>query len=793
VQQGFVRAGFAFEGRDTSIEFEPSVREVVMNTAFTQVVPKVGLPFNVSGGVFNFKNVTIPQGVLVRGQGPNPMVWLCTGDFRVAGELSVRGGNGQRVDTLNSANYAKAGGIGVCGGGNGGDGTPAALTRDQRGANGNGPLQNPGRGGGGGRLACTSGCYTSGGYNGDGGGSGGGGGSLATQGDPWYRQPQGTGTGFQQRAGIGGAGCSGGSGTRTQQLPGGEAGPLPFTDNRQDNNFWGAGINYNGNLRVTGELEVPMGGGGGGGGGDTSPGFNCTATGNSPPNDFSGGGGGGGGGVLIVKALGEIEIMSTGRITANGGHGGGGEQVGASGEAGGGGGGSGGMIILMSAKKIILHAHGSAALNRYRYSENEYDFALSADGGVCTTGTFGSTVVMDKYPASGTALMAGSNYDSNPLGGFGGMGIVQLMTPPGENQLDGTNTRLDDNIEVRRTLTNGQSVLLTGSSTPSKTAMLAWRGFPNASGTFVDDQNVATNIGLDEGDIRPAPILMPVPFNAKSRLRSKWLDTGVSERRGIPAADGLPRGLALQNGAQVGPAYEFAGLNLAAALPGYLAFERVSPTAVSLQSPLRTGRMAIESLVAGASYQNQPAYRLRLAAPEIAETDDRFVQHEAELRNAGNSVVRSYRILSHTNQELLLAPDTDTLPTDAVTVQIRAKFFKVITGGSEGLGTTYPFQQSASVTIPVPNSNLRIGFAFHQDPQGAATGRYPADPLAFEYDLDSTAFQTYLSDPLKGPPRYVQWDITFDMAYSYEGSVPPTLGPSTPRPELHWLRLPFRF
>jgi hypothetical protein len=31
------------------------------------------------------------------------------------------------------------------------------------------------------------------------------------------------------------------------------------------------------------------------------------------------------------------------------------------------------------------------------------------------------------------------------------------------------------------------------------------------------------------------------------------------------------------------------------------------------------------------------------------------------------------------------------------------------------------------------------------------------------------------------------------MAYSYEGSVPPTLGPSTPRPELHWLRLPFRF
>jgi len=109
VGAGYVRAGFAFEGNPTSLEYEPTANEVVLNTSFTQVVPKQGLPFTVSGGVFNFRNVTIPQGVTVRGTGPNPMVWLCSGKFTVAGTLTVRGGNGARVDTLNSANFAKAG------------------------------------------------------------------------------------------------------------------------------------------------------------------------------------------------------------------------------------------------------------------------------------------------------------------------------------------------------------------------------------------------------------------------------------------------------------------------------------------------------------------------------------------------------------------------------------------------------------------------------------------------------------------------------------------------------------
>jgi hypothetical protein len=121
---------------------------------------------------------------------------------------------------------------------------------------------------------------------------------------------------FQQRMGYGGAGCSG---ARTTFLPGGEVAPRVFTDSRNDNDFWGSAVRLGNNLRITGELDTPVGGGGGGGGGDMSPSANCTLTGGDPGGDRSGGGGGGGGGVLIIKALGSINVTATGRLVADGG------------------------------------------------------------------------------------------------------------------------------------------------------------------------------------------------------------------------------------------------------------------------------------------------------------------------------------------------------------------------------------------------------------------------------------------------------------------------------------------
>jgi len=787
VHQGYVRAGFAFEGNPTSLEYEPLTAEVVLNTAFTQITPKVGLPFTVSGGVFHFRNVRIPAGVHVQGTGPNPMVWLCSGDFTVEGTLSVRGGKGARTESVGAANIAKAGGIGVCGGGNGGEGTPSALLRDLRGGTGRGPMQVPGTGGRGGYLACSGNCWAP---FGSGGGSGGGGGTLSTQGDPHYRGavpaaivpnvPPTANTSFQQLRGYGGAGCSGSSGTRTAFLTGGEPGDLVFRDGRSDNDFWGSGIRLapTGNLRLAGELQLPAGGGGGGGGGDTAyPTADCSAS-ASPQYDLSGGGGGGGGGVLIVKALGTITVGATGRITADGGDGGGGEPLGVCSWAGGGGGGAGGMVVLMAARQIVLHAHGSATENRYTYGQNDYDFCLSADGGACNTGSSGSPLTTGKYPASGTNMVAGAQYDTRPLGGLGGMGIVQLMVPPGDNSADGTNTCLDDNIVVLRATAGGAPVVLSG---PAKQAMLAWRGFPDASGEFVDDLGQPTGIGHDEGDIRPAPVLLPCPFSAKSRLRSKWIDTGCSKRRELRAPDGMPAGVV---DAAAGPDYEFAGTETAGASRGYAGY-RDAADAVAIDYPLRLGPTPILTSEAQASYLGAPAYRVTVGSGMLGAAD-RYVQHEAELLDVGGAVVGSFRILSHSGAALLLDPQGGMLPANASRVQIRAKFFAVAVGGTEGLGPVY---SPLGSDRRIPNANVRIGFAFHQDP-AAATGRFPADAQTFLYDLHDPDFLHWVA--VRGAPRYVQWDVVFDLAFA-DDSVPPSLSPTSPRLELRFLRLPFRF
>jgi len=791
-QQGFVKAGFQFEGNPTSLEYEPTSTEVVLNTDFTQVVPKAGLPFTVSGGVFNFRNVSIPQGVTVTGQGSKPMVWLCNGDFRVAGTLSVRGGNGARVTTLQSANFPKAGGIGVCGGGNGGAGTPLVTQRDLQGEAGYGAFQEPGKGGAGGKVCCgIANCYTGDGYNSDGGGSGGGGGTLATQGDPNWRGTLGTGgTSFQEVFGIGGAGCSGGSGTRTAVLAGGLPGPRVFTDPRVDNDFWGSAINIFTNTRITGEIATPQGGGGGGGGGDTVPGNGGCST-PQPINDYSGGGGGGGGGILIVKALGEIEILRTGKIIADGGHGGGGEQSGSCGEAGGGGAGSGGMVVLMSAKKIIIHQHGSASANRWNYAQNDYDFAISADGGVTTTGEFGSVLVTGKYPANGQSMLSGVTYDDEPMGGLGGMGIVQLMVPPGPTgEDDGTNTLLDDNIDIMRQLASGDPIKLTQATFPGeKQKALAWRGFLNTATppVLVDDNNVPIVIGNNEGDIRPSPILMPVPFGAKSRVRSKWIDTGSSQRRLIAADDDLPRGVIASDS---GPVFEFAGLDTANALPGYVAYQPLGTGAVSIAYPApETPAVGISSVT-----PVNLTYRITLDAPVLGQ-DNRFAQYEAEILSSNNAPLAGFRILSHTAQTIVIDAGAEVLPVDAAKLQVRKKFFKVVTNGNEGLGPIY-----LSGGQPVPNANVRIGFAFHKNPKSTnPADRWPTnDPGQENFVHDVNALfvpgSPFLTWAGAEKPRYVQWDVTFDLTYKPTPSSQPTsLNPNSPRPELHFLRLPFRF
>ena len=787
VGPGYLKAGFDFEGTITGSEFEPIAPQTVLNTNFTLVSPKNGSPYNVSGGVFNFASVNIPVGKKVQGQGTNPMVWLVGGTFEVSGELSVRGGDGTAVESSGNANVAKDGGAGACGGGDGGDGSPSTVARDLVAGSGNGPMNAAGLGGAGGILSCQAGC---------GRGAGGGGGSLATQGDPNFHQkvsPAGTivivtGTPpvlnpfpiFQQQTGTGGNGCDGLPGRATRNLEGSVPGPTVFVDSRSDNNYWGTGIRYDTtpDLRISGELAVPIGGGGGGGGGDLSYNNDCGDQDPTFENDSSGGGGGGGGGVLIVKALGPIIIQESGRIVADGGSGGGGEPSSSSQQGGGGGGGAGGMVILMSAERIEIHVPGNT------YANNDYDFSISADGGVTRTGNQ-APIVPGKYPESGTTINDAwrLNYDSAPLGGFGGMGIVQLMTPPGDatTSTDGTNTVLDDKIDIFSQGAQMLGIL--------KEARLAWRGFPNAFGQGVNDAGGVINPtnADNEGDIRPAPILLPTAFASRTRLRSKWIDTGATARRGLIAPDELPRGIVTSANVQTGPSYEWAGVedNAASIALGYADFA-VNQGVTSLVFPSAVAATNILTMNANSTFLARPAYRVRLTQSTLGQDVDRWNQYEAQLLAADGTVVGSHRIMSHTADELVLSPESGALSTEATQVRVIAKFFDITTNGAPGLGSTYVGASGSRI----PVSNIRFGFAFHTNPQDSNAPRYPADG-SYAYDLTDPVVQENIRSI---GASFVQWDILFDTAFQTSPQDgPPDLNPETPRPEVRFLRMPFRF
>ena len=885
VNNGFVKANFDFEGSSTLLQYQPTSKEVILNTDFTQITPSNSAPINVTGGVFQFQSVLINAGVTVRGTGSNPMVWLVTKDFVVNGELNVNGGAGDRVNVLGSANFPTPGGVGNCGGGKGGRGSPNTGGQSLMGEAGFGPGQIPGGGGGGGRLS----------YNNSqcGRGSGGGGGSLASAGDPWFKAKQ-NGAKFVQQNGRGGFGCTGQSGTAKRTMPGGLPGPLAFTDPRDDNNFWGSGINIDRQIRITGELAMPIAGSGSGGGGDRAPQLGNT---NWISNN-KGGGGGGGAGVLVVKALGDIVIGPTGKITADGGTGGGGEQAGGNNQGGGGAGGCGGMVVLMAAGQIRFTAHAET------YAKNNYSFAISADGSVGTQGRFGGLEWLTKYPPPGNPPnFNGALWDNAPSGALGGMGVVQLMAPAGDDSADGdvggpdevpyttrtqggavvsgTGTGLDDNIVV---LDSGGQPL----KGYEKVRYLAWRGFPNQTGLWVDDYGMptynnstatanypawATQFGPDsEGDIRPAPILLPAPFGDKSRVRSRWMDVGAGSVRVPTKQYGFngPRRITENPGQNMlaGPRYVFAGTNAEAKgnWVGYVNYSQNGVGGIDLDFRKVVEGVQVGGIVTTNSYQGEvgrTAYQVTLVQSVLGQIADRYAQYQAELIDNGR-VAGTYRVMSHTDRTLFLSPDQGALPvnTAGLTLNLVERFFDIRTQNAPGLGPTY-FDTVTQRQVPV--ANVRVGFAFHKDPQQAlASGndplRFPNQVGTFLYDLGMdlsdprvqeqirsgvfslpSGFQIGVQpgaggaasgggfapaggeDPGNSDPRtnhgpggtvtfqgghgtpsvsstgagFVMWDLLFNMRFSETApnnqNLSQSLSPSSPRPEVHFLVLPYRY
>lgn len=798
VVPGALRANFDFEGSRTNLRYEPTSQEVVLNTDFTQIQPSNGQAINVVNGIFMFRDVVIPAGVTVRGVGTNPMVWLVTGDFEVSGRLLVVGGDGQRVDTLNSANFPTGGGVGNCGGGSGGQASQLTSSRTLIAERGFGPGQVPGIGGVGGRLSCDGGCGI---------GSAGGGGSFVTQGDPYYKVS--ATHQWVQPTGIGAFACNN---RNTRNLAGGAAGPVVFVDSRPDNDFWGSAVNVHLGTRITGEMVMPHGGQGGGGGGDF--GVSCVVP---DRRDFAmdekGGGGGAGGGVLIIKALGSIVVTNTGLISANGGDGGGGAYAGGCAPGGGGGAGSGGMIVLMAGRRIQIHKHGGP----YASPNNNYSFAISADGGIGRMANNGSNlgVIRSKYdPVPHRSGAVPKEMNARPSGGFGGLGLIQLMAPPGPNpgEDDGTNTILDDNIDI---IDPNTMAKLEGTE---KQRFLAWRGSKDPNGVPRDDAGVEVVIGKEEGDIRPCPMLMPAPYGTRSRIRSKWIDLGAANRRmTVPGGDSLPRGVgqagSFNPGDVFGPRPEFSAIvngdMTANPLAGYIKTRASAISGVDIDYPEIPGvtEMAVSSIRsviadAGSYYRGHSNYiqvTLQSSNATLASLPQRYSHYTAAITQSSVPQAREFRILGHDDRTIYLKQDSsNTLdvtssPSNTIKVTIVSKLFSVFTSGVEGFPQSFVGRSGSEPRIP--RANIRIGFAFHQDPKDPNAKRFPplsAGRLTFFGDWNNPMELEKLHT---GGYRFVMYDILFNTKYQESTSFPNsnTLGPDTPRPELRRLVLPYRY
>jgi hypothetical protein len=187
-----------------------------------------------------------------------------------------------------------------------------------------------------------------------------------------------------------------------------------------------------------------------------------------------------------------------------------------------------------------------------------------------------------------------------------------------------------------------------------------------------------------------------------------------------------------------------------------------------------------------------------VASGALGTIANQYANHRAILEDSLGTVTGELRIVGHTGSELFLDPADGTLPEQAHTVDVVAKFFEVRTNGTPGLGPLYEPLPSAP---RIPIANLQIGFAFHQDPANPDLSqprkdlkRFPQDSGTFVYDLSSPAAREQLRSLHY---TYVQMDVRFNIDYTdnnpgvNEGSNPP--GPGSPIPELSFLLLPYRF
>jgi hypothetical protein len=393
--------------------------------------------------------------------------------------------------------------------------------------------------------------------------------------------------------------------------------------------------------------------------------------------------------------------------------------------------------------------------------------------------------------------------NARPSGGFGGLGLVQLMAPSGPTAgtPDGTNTKLDDNIIIR----DGQEIK-TGAF---KQRYIGWRGMPDENGLFVDDGGNEVKLGDNEGDIRPAPLLMPAPYGRKSRVRSIWVDLGAAARRMTPlGGDGNPRGVDVQSGLNIGDEYgpllEFSGVVSGPdgdVQSGFVGVVDDNVGGVRIDYPTVIGGLEVASIKIDVPYRGQSVIEvtLRNASAKLGADHNRYSHYVASVVESG-ATLGQLRILGHTGSTLYLSTESGTLPAftagvRAIQVNVLEKFFDIFTNGVEGFPQTFKGRDGDNERIP--RSNVRIRFALHQNPKSSTAKRYPpveaGKPLQYFSDWGNVA---RIEQIRKDGYRFVMYDILFDTQYEWDPNNYPnsnSLSPDTPLPEIRRLVLPYRY
>ncbi|MEZ6037532.1 MAG: hypothetical protein R3F29_08630 [Planctomycetota bacterium] len=750
IEDGALRVPDAFPAVDEDVgDWAPLGNEVTLHTGEQTLTYQNGVTKTFTGGVLQMRNLHIPAGCVVRGVGSEPLVLVVDGDAVIEGTLSV---SGLDADGPVYTGYRGAGdlsppapfpgepwtapapfrGRGGPGGGNGGGEYRVFPCEAAAHAGGSAPGVFDG-GGGGGLPACFEGFA-----------SGGGGGGAAVQGDPWFPSAL---------AGQLGTGVATDGGAN----PGGAAGESWFANGDVGDDFVGRAWVPHLRREVIGELAAPRGGSGGGAGGNLGY---CPL--DLEGSFFAGSGGGGGGGVLVLQVRGRLTVTATGRVRADGGSGTLNREI-LQLNHGGGGGGGGGTLMLMAGRGIELHVKGGT------FAELDYDFCLSADGGITAT-DFVSDPIHGKYPANGQPTFTAAEYEARARGGFGGMGLVQLMVPVGRNNADGTNTVLDDAIDVVR---DGQ--LLLGFD---KQRYLGWRGFPDDSGVLVDDFGVPTGTIGGQGDIRPDPVLLPVPFasNGTARARSRWLPLGALHRRALTESDGLPRGV-------VGEASTFSA---AVRQDGWLHHADGDLSPLSSAVPVSSAPVLIAAAAVDTTTLAVPALRVELLGDLPFVTPGAFTGAIADGTRVGGGSWTQRRIL-HSDARTLWLDGTELLPEQVDRLQLRGWFVD--------LASNAPASYLDANGVSLPRANARIGFAFHRSPDtalahGTDPERYPAAVGTFLYDLTSAQTRSTLR---AFGPRAIQWDIVLDGEWARTAADQPPPADQDAVIALRRLFLPVRY